>query len=118
MLLSTVALTIALFFLGWILLTLILKGIGGINITMFTESTPPPGSKGGLINAIVGSFLMMFFATLIGTPIGILAGTYLSEYQNDSILVQITKFLNDVLLSANQWNLATGAKATLIIVKQ
>ena len=100
MLLSTVALTIALFFLGWILLTLILKGIGGINLTMFMESTPPPGSKGGLINAIVGSFLMMFFATLIGTPIGILAGTYLSEYQNDSILVQITKFLNDVLLSA------------------
>ena len=67
---------------------------------MFMESTPPPGSKGGFINAIVGSFLMMFFATLIGTPIGILAGTYLSEYQNDSILVQITKFLNDVLLSA------------------
>ena len=66
---------------------------------MFMESTPPPGSKGGLINA-KGSFLMMFFATLIGTPIGILAGTYLSEYQNDSILVQITKFLNDVLLSA------------------
>ena len=100
MLLATVALTIALFFLGWILLTLILKGIGGINITMFMESTPPPGSKGGLINAIVGSFLMMLFATLIGTPIGILAGTYLSEYQHDSILVQITKFLNDVLLSA------------------
>ena len=100
MLLSTVALTIALFFLGWILLTLIIKGITGINFTMFMESTPPPGSKGGLINAIVGSFLMMFFATLIGTPIGILAGTYLSEYQNDSILVQITKFLNDVLLSA------------------
>ena len=98
MLLSTVALIVALFFLGWILLTLILKGIGGINITMFTESTPPPGSKGGLINAIAGSFLMMFFATLIGTPIGILAGTYLSEYQNDSILVQITKFLNKMRL--------------------
>ena len=77
-----------------------MKGIGGINFTMFMESTPPPGSKGGLINAMVGSLLMMFFATLIGTPIGILAGTYLSEYQNDSILVQITKFLNDVLLSA------------------
>ena len=82
------------------MLTLIIKGIGGINFTMFMESTPPPGSKGGLINAIVGSLFNDVFATLIGTPIGILAGTYLSEYQNDSILVQITKFLNDVLLSA------------------
>ena len=59
---------------------------------MFMENTPPPGSKGGLINAIVGSFLMMFFATLIGTPIGILAGTYLSEYQNDSIWFKLQNF--------------------------
>jgi phosphate transport system permease protein len=91
------------FGLGWlavILGTLIYEGFSGIDLAMFTESTPPPGSMGGLLNAIFGSLLMSSFAVAIGTPVGILAGTYLAEYGRHSRIAFIVRFLNDILLSA------------------
>jgi phosphate transport system permease protein len=89
-----------LFWLGWILLTLLVQGLPGMNMTIFTQTTPPPGSMGGLSNAIWGSLLMTFLATLIGTPIGILAGTYLAEFGHRGWLSPVTRFINDILLSA------------------
>lgn len=98
--LSTAALLFGLFWLFWIILTLIFKGGGALSLTLFTEATPPPGQMGGLMNAIVGSVMMAAVATLIGTPIGVLAGTYLAEYGQRGWLAPATRFLNDVLLSA------------------
>lgn len=86
--------------LGWILWTLVDFGLQGISLDLFTKITPPPGSSGGLINAIAGSFMMTMVATLIGTPIGILAGTYLSEFGQRGWLAPVTRFINDILLSA------------------
>ncbi|MDX8400659.1 MAG: phosphate ABC transporter permease PstA [Gallionellaceae bacterium] len=97
---STLAMGFGLFWLTWILWTLLVQGLPGINWSMFTESTPPPGSQGGLSNAIWGSLLMTTFATFIGTPIGILAGTYLAEYGHRGWLSPVTRFINDILLSA------------------
>ena len=98
--LSFAALLSGLFWLFWIILTLVLKGGGALSFALFTEATPPPGQMGGLINAIVGSVMMAVVGTLIGTPIGILAGTYLAEYGKRGWLAPATRFLNDVLLSA------------------
>jgi phosphate transport system permease protein len=99
--LSIFAMAIGLFFLGWILATLLLKGFGALSIAMFTQNTPAPGSAGGgLLNAIVGSLLMVGFAGLISTPIGILAGIYLAEYGEQSWLAQTTRFVTDIMLSA------------------
>ncbi len=89
-----------LFWLGWILLTLLQYGLPAVSLKLFTELTPPPGSSGGIINAIVGSFQIVVLATLIGTPVGILAGTYLAEYGQTGWLAPVTGFLNDILLSA------------------
>lgn len=86
--------------LGWILWTLVDFGLQGISFDLFSKITPPPGSSGGLINAIAGSFMMTMVATLVGTPIGILAGTYLAEFGQHGWLAPITRFINDVLLSA------------------
>jgi phosphate transport system permease protein len=86
--------------LGWILWTLVTYGLHGISLDMFTKMTPPPGSSGGLLNAIVGSLLMTLVATLVGTPIGILAGTYLAEFGQRGWLAPSTRFINDILLSA------------------
>lgn len=97
---SVLAMAFGLFWLGWILWTLLENGIPGLNSTLFTQSTPPPGSQGGLGNAIWGSLLMTSLATLIGTPIGILAGTYLAEFGQRGWLAPITRFINDILLSA------------------
>ena len=94
------ALAFGLFWLFWIIYTLIVKGGGALSLTLLTQPTPPPGAAGGLLNAIIGSVLMAFFGTLIGTPIGILAGTYLAEYGKTGWLAPATRFLNDVLLSA------------------
>ncbi|HBT34142.1 MAG TPA: phosphate ABC transporter permease PtsA [Pusillimonas sp.] len=94
------ALAFGLFWLFWIIYTLIVKGGGALSLSLLTQPTPPPGGVGGLMNAIVGSVLMAFFGTLIGTPIGILAGTYLAEYGKTGWLAPATRFLNDVLLSA------------------
>jgi len=98
--LSWLMLLSGLFWLCWILATLITKGGSALSVTLLTESTPAPGAVGGLLNAIVGSAMMALVGTLIGTPIGILAGTYLAEYGKTSWLAAATRFLNDVLLSA------------------
>lgn len=89
-----------LFWLGWILLTLLRYGLPGMSLRLFTELTPPPGSPGGIINAIVGTFSIVMLGTLIGTPIGILAGTYMAEYGQTGWLAPVTGFVNDILLSA------------------
>ncbi|MFI5029940.1 MAG: phosphate ABC transporter permease PstA [Reyranellales bacterium] len=91
------------FGLGWLVLilsVLIYEGVGGLSLSVFLENTPPPGSAGGLLNAIVGSIMMTILAIFIGTPIGILAGTYLAEYGRNDKLSSIVRFINDVLLSA------------------
>ncbi|MGH8810128.1 MAG: phosphate ABC transporter permease PstA [Noviherbaspirillum sp.] len=99
--LSVFAMAIGLFFLMWILFILLVKGTGALSVAMFTATTPAPGSEGGgLANAIVGSLLMVGVATLISTPVGILAGIYLAEYGEESWLAQITRFVTDIMLSA------------------
>ena len=97
---SMLAVAFGLFWLAWILWTLVDNGLHAINLTIFMQSTPPPGSNGGLANAIFGSLLMTFIAVLIGTPVGILAGTYLAEYGRGGWLAPATRFINDILLSA------------------
>ena len=89
-----------LFWLTWLLWTLIDHGLPWLNMDVFTKITPPPGSAGGLINAIKGSLIMTAIAVAIGTPIGILAGTYLSEFSRSSRFAPIVRFVNDILLSA------------------
>ncbi|KRA21415.1 MULTISPECIES: phosphate ABC transporter permease PstA [unclassified Lysobacter] len=89
-----------LFFLGWILWTLVAKGIGGINWALFTQMTPPPQQEGGLLNAFFGSAVMCTIAILIGTPLGIAAGTWLAEYGNARKFGTVVRFVNDILLSA------------------
>ncbi len=98
--LSGLALVSGLFWLAWIIFTLLVKGADALSFSLLLESTPPPGQDGGLLNAIVGSFMMSAVGTLIGAPIGILAGTYLAEYGQRGWLAPATRFLNDVLLSA------------------
>lgn len=98
--LSFLAVGFGLFWLFWILFTLITKGIPALSMQLFLQPTPAPNESGGLLNAIIGSTMMIIVSTAIGTPIGILAGTYLAEYGRYSRLAQVTRFLNDVLLSA------------------
>jgi phosphate transport system permease protein len=99
--LSMSAMAIGLGFLFWILSILLLKGFSAIHLSMFLESTPAPGSDGGgLANAIVGSLMIVVSCSLISTPIGVLAGVYLSEYGDRSRLASITRFVNDIMLSA------------------
>ena len=89
--------------LGWLVLVLgalLWNGIGGLSLAVFTEMTPPPGSAGGLVNAIFGSVVMTLLGVLIGTPIGILAGTYMAEYGRYGRLASVIRFINDILLSA------------------
>ncbi len=97
---SILAMLFGLFWLGWILFTLLKNGLPGVSLHLFSELTRPTGSDGGLKNAIAGSLMMSFLATLIGTPIGILAGTYLAEYGQRGWLSPATRFINDILLSA------------------
>ena len=97
---SLLAMGFGLFWLIWILWTLLDHGLSALTPMVFTEMTPPPGSDGGLLNAIVGSLMMSFVGVMIGTPIGILAGTYLAEFGQRGWLAPITRFINDVLLSA------------------
>jgi phosphate transport system permease protein len=98
--LSIGAAGLGLTWLALILIVLVVKGVGGLNLAVFTEMTPPPGSAGGLLNPIVGSLILTFFAVLIGTPLGILAGTYMAEYGRYSHLTTVVRFINDILLSA------------------
>lgn len=100
--LSMVAMAFGLFWLAWILFTTLELGVAGLSIDLFTKMTPPPGAEepGGLLNAIVGSAILIALATAVGTPIGILAGIYLAEYGQRSWLGRVTRFINDILLSA------------------
>ncbi len=98
--LSLLAMCFGLFWLIWILWETIRLGVGGLAIATFTEMTPPPNESGGIANAIYGSFLMVLLATFVGTPVGIMAGIYLAEYETKSWLANITRFVNDILLSA------------------
>jgi phosphate transport system permease protein len=91
------------FGLGWLVLilgVLLYEGSSGLSLRVFTEMTPPPGSAGGLLNAIMGSLVLTGLAVLIGTPIGILAGTYMAEYGRHDRLTSVVRFINDILLSA------------------
>jgi phosphate transport system permease protein len=97
---SMLAMLIGLGVLVWILGTLLIKGVGALSPKVFTQMTPPPGSDGGLLNAIAGSLLMVGVATLIATPTGVLAGIYLAEFGRRSWLAPVTRFVNDILLSA------------------
>ena len=99
--LSMAAMAFGLFWLTWILIETVRLGLGGLNLAIFTEMTPPPmADTGGLLNAIVGSLVMVTLATLLGTPIGVLAGIYLAEFGNKTKLGALTRFINDILLSA------------------
>lgn len=98
--LSIAATAFGLLWLVLVLSTLVINGIGAITPSLFAEMTPPPGSSGGLLNAIVGSLVMTLVATLIGTPTGILAGTFLAEYARKHWLGGVVRFVNDILLSA------------------
>jgi phosphate transport system permease protein len=98
--LSLLAMIFGLIWLGWILETIIVKGFSALSFSLFTESTPAAGSEGGgFANALVGSLLMVGLATLLGTPIGLLAGIYLVEYGQKSRLANIVNFVNDILLA-------------------
>jgi len=99
--LSVCAMALGLAVLAWILGTLLVKGLGGLSIGMFTHDTVSPGSAdGGLRNAIVGSLMMVGLSTLVSTPIGILAGIYLAEYGEQNKIAQVTRFVTDIMLSA------------------
>jgi len=99
--LSLAAMSFGLFWLIWILIETVRLGVGGLNLSIFTDMTPPPQAEvGGLANAIFGSAMMVSLATLLGTPIGVLAGVYLGEYGQKTWLGSATRFINDILLSA------------------
>jgi phosphate transport system permease protein len=115
--LSTVAMSIGMLFLLWILSILLYKGFSAISPSLFLASTPAPGTDGGgLANPIVGSLMIVFFCTLISTPIGILAGLYLSEYGQNSKLAEVTRFVTDIMLSAP--SIVIGLFVYAIIVYQ
>jgi len=97
------SLAATLFGLGWLILilgVLLYEGVGGVSLKVFSEMTPPPGADGGLLNPIMGSLVLTALAVAIGTPIGILAGTYLAEYGRHDRLSSVVRFINDILLSA------------------
>lgn len=98
--LSLGAMAFGLFWLFWILWETLRLGIGGLAWATLTQMTPPPNEAGGIANAIYGSFLMVLLATFVGTPIGIMAGIYLAEYDPKGWLAEVTRFVNDILLSA------------------
>ncbi|QKC81438.1 phosphate ABC transporter permease PstA [Mesorhizobium sp. NZP2077] len=100
MTLCVVAAGIGLAWLALILGALLYKGLSGVNLSVFTEMTPPPGDAGGLLNAIYGSIVMTIIGIIVGTPIGVLAGTYMAEYGRFSKLTTVVRFINDILLSA------------------
>jgi phosphate transport system permease protein len=99
----TLSLGATLFGLGWLVLILgelVWQGLSGLSLAVFTEMTPPPGSDGGLLNPIIGSLVLTVLAVAIGTPVGMLAGTYMAEYGRYDKLSSVVRFINDILLSA------------------
>ncbi|SUB84214.1 Phosphate transport system permease protein pstA [Pragia fontium] len=114
---SMMAMAFGLFWLIWILFSTITRGIDGMSMALFTEMTPPPNTTGGgLANALAGSGLLILWATVIGTPLGILAGIYLAEYGRKSLLASIVRFINDILLSAP--SIVVGLFVYTIVVTQ
>ncbi|OYY06341.1 MAG: phosphate ABC transporter, permease protein PstA [Polynucleobacter sp. 35-46-11] len=117
LILSTAAMVLGMAFLLWFLSILFLKGFSSINLDVFTQSTPAPGSEGGgLANAIVGSLMIVASCTLISTPIGVLAGLYLSEYGDRSKVASVTRFVTDIMLSAP--SIVIGLFVYAIVVAQ
>lgn len=114
--LSLAAMSFGLFWLFWILFETIRLGIGGIAVATFTQMTPAPNEVGGLANAIYGSFLIVTMATFVGTPIGIMAGIYLAEYDPKGWLASLTRFVNDILLSAP--SIVIGLFVYAVVVSQ
>jgi phosphate transport system permease protein len=100
LIMSLATMSFGMIFLIWILVTLFGKGFAALSPTLFTQMTPPPGSDGGLANAIFGSIMMVGISVFIATPIGIMAGIYLAEVGRDSWIAKVTRFVNDILLSA------------------
>jgi phosphate transport system permease protein len=113
--LSLAATAFGLVFLFFVLGTLLTNGLGALSLTLFTQATPPPGSAGGLMNAIFGSLVMTTLATLIGTPTGILAGTFLAEYAHNNRLGELVRFINDILLSAPSIIIGLFVYAILVV---
>src|SRR5215469_1072580 len=89
-----------LFWLGWLLWTLVSHGLQALNVDLFVQDTPPPGAEGGMANAMIGSLLLTLVGVVVGTPVGILAGTWLAEYGRANHLASVIRFINDILLSA------------------
>ncbi len=97
---ATLATLFGLFFLFWILGATLVNGFAALGPRLFAQMTPPPGAEGGLLNALYGSFIMIVVGTAVGTPVGVMAGTWLAEYGGARPLAETTRFLNDILLSA------------------
>ncbi|WP_288499925.1 phosphate ABC transporter permease PstA [uncultured Erwinia sp.] len=115
--LSLLTMAFGLFWLVWILFATVTRGIDGMSLSLFTENTPPPNTAGGgLANALVGSGLLILWSTVFGTPLGIMAGIYLAEYGRKSWLAEITRFINDILLSAP--SIVVGLFVYTIVVAQ
>lgn len=116
LILSLCAMVFGLFWLAWILFETVRLGVGGLAVATFTQMTPAPNEEGGIANAIYGSFLMVSLATFVGTPIGIMAGIYLAEYNTKGWLASVTRFVNDILLSAP--SIVIGLFVYTIVVAQ
>jgi phosphate transport system permease protein len=116
LLLSLAAMSFGLFWLAWILWETIRLGVGGLSWATLTQMTPAPNEEGGIANAIYGSFLMVLLATFVGTPIGIMAGIYLAEYNTKGMLASVTRFVNDILLSAP--SIVIGLFVYTVVVSQ
>ena len=114
--LSVAATAIGLGWLGLILSALVHESLRGLSLTVFTEMTPPPGAEGGLLNPIIGSLIMTALAVAIGTPLGLLAGTYMAEYGRYSHVTKVVRFINDILLSAP--SIVVGLFVYEILVRQ
>lgn len=113
--LSLMAMAFGLFWLFWILFETIRQGVGGLTLDTLTQMTPPPNDVGGLANAIYGSFLMVLLATFVGTPIGVMAGIYLAEFDTKGWLARVTRFVNDILLSAPSIVIGLFVYAVIVI---
>lgn len=114
--LSLLAMGFGLFWLFWILFDTVTLGVVGLSMSVFTEMTPAPNDVGGLANAIYGSFLMVCLATFVGTPVGVMAGIFLAEFEPKSGLASVTRFVNDILLSAP--SIVIGLFVYAVIVTQ
>jgi phosphate transport system permease protein len=115
--LSMATMAFGLFWLIWILFSTVTRGIDGMSLALFTEMTPPPNTAGGgLANALAGSGLLILWATVFGTPLGIMAGIYLAEYGRKSWIAEVIRFINDILLSAP--SIVVGLFVYTIVVAQ